>query len=242
MAADYIRGFVRAGTSHQIVTVNLDFLTIAGHMPAFRDTLNMADLAVADGMPLVWASHLKGRTLPERVAGVELVDTCCRIAVERGGSVYLLGAAEGVAAAAARRLSQRYPGLRIAGTYSPPFGPISADEDARIISHIQAARPTMLFVAFGAPRQDLWIREHLAELGVPVAVGVGCVFDLLAGRVTRAPAWMRRSGLEWAFRLGQEPRRLWRRYASDLPTLVRLLGGSLEAPKPLSRPYAPTAR
>jgi N-acetylglucosaminyldiphosphoundecaprenol N-acetyl-beta-D-mannosaminyltransferase len=222
-AVERIAEFVTSGTPHQVVTVNLDFLSIADRNPLFRATLNAADLAVADGMPLVWLSKLKGECLEERVAGVELVSESCRLASEIGASVYLLGAADGVAEAAACQLIKKYPGLTIAGSYSPPVGRLSGDENRKIIDMVRLVAPDFLFVALGAPRQDLWISAHLAELQVPVAMGVGCVFDLLAGSVKRAPVWMRRTGLEWAFRLGQEPQRLWRRYLlNDLPMLARL--------------------
>jgi N-acetylglucosaminyldiphosphoundecaprenol N-acetyl-beta-D-mannosaminyltransferase len=223
-AVERIRRFLLSGTPHQIVTVNLDFLSIAKRQPGFCEVINGADLAVADGMPLVWASRLQGQPLPERVTGVDLVEASCRLAVELNRSVFLLGAAPGVAAGAARTLQERFPSLRLAGLYSPPFGPLSAEEDERIVAMIRDAAPDLLFVALGAPRQDLWIHQHLHRLNVPVAMGVGCVFDLLAGVVNRAPSWMQAAGLEWAYRLGQEPRRLWRRYLlNDLPTLARLL-------------------
>lgn len=226
-AVERVEEFVRSGQPHQVVTVNLDFVSIASGDAEFRSTLNEADLAVADGMPLVWLSHLKGDVLEERIAGVELVTESCRLAEELGCSVFLLGAGPGVAEAAARRLESMYPGLRIAGTYSPPVGPLNDLENKRIVDRIRAAAPDFLFVALGAPRQDLWIREHQPQLQVPVAMGVGCVLDLLAGSVRRAPVWMQRSGLEWAFRLLQEPQRLWRRYLlNDLPMLVRLAWGS----------------
>jgi len=222
-AVDRIREFASSGQPHQIVTVNLDFISIAHRDEAFRDLINEADLAVADGMPLVWVSRLKGKPLPERVAGVDLVMESCRIAAETRAGVFLLGAAEGIAEAAGERLRDICPGLSIAGTYSPPVGSLDPAEDERIVRMVRAAAPQFLFVALGAPRQDLWIREHQAELQVPVAMGVGCVLDLLAGAVHRAPAWMQRSGLEWAFRLAQEPQRLWRRYLlNDLPMFARL--------------------
>jgi N-acetylglucosaminyldiphosphoundecaprenol N-acetyl-beta-D-mannosaminyltransferase len=223
-AADRIRGFVWSGRAHQVVTVNLDFLSIAERDAEFRDTINSADLAVADGMPLVWLSRLRGQPLPERVAGVELVEACCDVAVESGRGVFLLGAAPGVAQAAAERLVERHPGLRVVGTYTPPMGPLKRKENARIVRMIRDAAPAFLFVALGAPRQDLWIRAHLAELNVPVAMGVGCTFDVLAGVSNRAPGWMQSAGLEWAYRLVREPRRLWRRYlVNDLPLFGRLL-------------------
>lgn len=229
-AVDRVRAFLDSRQPHQIVTVNVDFLSIAERDSDFRSLINQADLAVADGMPLVWASRLQQHPLPERVAGVDLVEASCEVAATEGHGVFLLGAAPGVAEAAAQTLQDRHPGLRIAGVYSPPFGAMDPEEDRHIVELIRRAAPGLLFVALGAPRQDHWIRAHLHELNVPVAMGVGCVFDLLAGSVSRAPAWMQRVGLEWAFRLGQEPGRLWRRYiVNDVPTVARLMAASLRA-------------
>jgi N-acetylglucosaminyldiphosphoundecaprenol N-acetyl-beta-D-mannosaminyltransferase len=223
-AVERITDFLWSGRPHQVVTVNLDFLSIAERSSEFRETLNDADLAVADGMPLVWLSRLRGQALPERVTGVDLVDACCEIAEDTGQGVFLLGAGPGVAQAAAERLQERHPGLRIVGTYTPPMGPLKRKENMRMLQMVREAAPGFLFVALGAPRQDLWIRSHLAELNVPVAMGVGCVFDLLAGNNNRAPSWMQAVGLEWAYRLVREPRRLWRRYLlNDLPLFARLL-------------------
>jgi N-acetylglucosaminyldiphosphoundecaprenol N-acetyl-beta-D-mannosaminyltransferase len=229
-AVQRIRGFLNSGAPHQVVTVNLDFLTIAQKDSRFRDTINDADLAVADGMPLVWLSHLKGQPIPQRVTGVELVDQSAAIAADRGEGVYLLGAAPEIAHAAAGRLQERHPGLQIAGVHSPPFRPLSDEEDDYIVDSIRAAAPGFLFVAFGAPRQDLWIKTHLERLQVPVAMGVGCTLDLLAGAVKRAPSWVQDAGLEWTYRLLQEPTRLWRRYMlNDMPMLGRLLLTSIKS-------------
>jgi N-acetylglucosaminyldiphosphoundecaprenol N-acetyl-beta-D-mannosaminyltransferase len=227
-AVDRIDGFLRSGASHQVVTVNLDFLAIARQNSLFSHTLNRAHLAVADGMPLVWLSRIRGQTLPERVTGVDLVDECCRLAIRANRGVFLLGAGPGVAATAARTLETRFPGLQIAGTYSPPVGAISRRENDRIVRTIRSSQPGFLFVALGAPRQDLWIRANLARLEVPVAMGVGCVFDVLAGGADRAPTWMQRAGLEWAYRLSREPGRLWRRYLlQDAPLMGHLVIQSL---------------
>jgi len=229
-AVDRIRDFLCSGRSHQVVTANLDFLSIAERNPEFRATINAADLAVADGMPLVWLSRLRGQPLPQRVTGVELVDACCELAAENGQSVFLMGGAPGIAQAAAERLQERHPDLRIAGAYTPPMGPLKRKEEARLICTIREAAPAFLFVALGAPRQDFWIRDHLAELNVPVAMGVGCTLDLLAGTSSRAPEWMQTAGLEWTYRLVREPRRLWRRYlVNDLPLFGRLLFSSARA-------------
>lgn len=220
--AAILERFFADGARHQIVTVNVDFIRIARRDAAFRQVLNRADLAVADGMPLVWLSRLRGAPIPERVTGIDLIDDCCRVAAQRGVGVFLLGAAPGVADAAGRELARRHAGLQVAGTYAPPFGPHTGDEDARMVEAIRSAGRCVLFVAFGAPRQDLFIARHLAELDAVVAMGVGCAFDILSGAVRRAPRWMQRSGLEWVWRIAMEPGRLWRRYLiQDAP----LLGG-----------------
>jgi N-acetylglucosaminyldiphosphoundecaprenol N-acetyl-beta-D-mannosaminyltransferase len=240
-AVHRIRGFLDSGQAHQIVTVNLDFISIAQRDPAFRETINHADLAVADGMPLVWVSRLKRQPLARRITGVELVHESCQLAAEMGRSVFLLGAASGVAEIAARRLEDRYPGIRVADVYAPPFGALTRAEDEHIVQRINDACPDFLFVALGAPRQDLWIGAHHGRLHAPVAMGVGCVLDLLAGVVRRAPGWMQGTGLEWSYRLVQEPRRLWRRYlVDDLPMLGRLLVSSaLTQASPLERAMRP---
>jgi N-acetylglucosaminyldiphosphoundecaprenol N-acetyl-beta-D-mannosaminyltransferase len=222
-AAETLQRFVTDGRSHQIVTVNADFVRIARHDAEYRALLNEADLAVADGMPIVWLSRLRGTPLPARIAGLELVEETCRIAAQAGIGVFLLGAADGVAEAAGRTLVSRHPGLRIAGTYAPPFGAWPADEVSRMAEAIREAGRCILFVAFGAPRQDRFIRSNLSVLDIPIAMGVGCAFDLLAGELRRAPRWMQRAGLEWMWRLRQEPARLWRRYLlEDGPLVLRL--------------------
>lgn len=224
-AMQAVRAAIRAGRPSQIVTVNVDFLKLAKSDPAFRRLLNTADLAVADGMPLIWASRLLGTPLPERITGMDVMLGCCAMAADEGHRVYLLGAAPGVADRAGRRLEEQYPGLQVCGTYAPPFGPFSVAEEARMVRQIRDARPDVLFVAFGAPRQDVWIREHMAELGVPVSVGIGGTLNFIAGTINRAPSWMQAGGLEWLHRLAQEPGRLWKRYLlQDLPVFLQLLG------------------
>jgi N-acetylglucosaminyldiphosphoundecaprenol N-acetyl-beta-D-mannosaminyltransferase len=238
-AIDRVRGFLRSGKTNQIVTVNLDFVAIARRDEGFRETINAADLSVADGMPLVWVSRLGEEPVPQRLTGVDLVDECCRVAVETDTSIFLLGAGPGVADLAANKLRERFPGLRIVGVYAPPFGALNDEENEHILQIIRAARPDFLFVALGAPQQDVWIRANKDRLDVPVCMGISCVLDLLAGVVSRAPTWMQDSGLEWLFRLGQEPSRLWRRYiVDDMPVLVSLvkqaLGRERPGPPPLT--------
>lgn len=215
--------FLTSGLAHQIVTVNVDFIRLAQENSEFMDIINHSDLAIADGMPLVWASGWSGDKLPQRVTGVELVEKCCALSEKSGYRVFLLGGEEGVASAAAEIYRQRYPGVQIVGAYSPPVGPFSEEEDRKMVDMIRAAQPHFLFVAFGAPKQDLWIAKHREELGVPVSVGVGGVFNFVTGRVKRAPEWMQHHGLEWLYRVFQEPRRLWKRYfLKDFPIIAQM--------------------
>jgi len=235
MVADRMRTFLRSGKANQVVTVNVDFLNIARRDAQFRSMVNSAELVVADGMPLVWASRARGQPLPARITGHELIHECGQLGVEAGRSFFLLGAAPGVAERAGIRLQERYPGLEIAGAYSPTFE--DPEEDDRIIEIIQDLNPGFLLVALGAPLQDLWIHNHKLQLSVPVCIGVGCVFDVLAGCVSRAPRWIQRFGLEWSYRLAQEPRRLWRRYVvDDMPMFGRLMLDTLRAEQDSDRP------
>jgi N-acetylglucosaminyldiphosphoundecaprenol N-acetyl-beta-D-mannosaminyltransferase len=198
------------GPAQQIVTVNPEFVWAARTNAAFRETINQAALVVADGMGIVWASRILGHPFPERVTGTDLLPRLSERCARRGYRLFLLGAAPGVAETAARILQQRFPDLQIAGTYAGSPAPAEAEH---ILGLIRAARPDVLAVAYGAPKQDLWIRQHaqaLGEAGVGVAIGVGGAYDFIAGRVPRAPRWMQRAGLEWLFRLLRQPRRAWR--------------------------------
>lgn len=210
---------------HQIVTANLDFLQRATRSEEFREAVNSADLVVMDGRPLVWLAGQLG--IPcDQVTGSDLISALCRLSVERGFRLFLLGGAGGVAEAAARRLADAYPGVQVCGSFSPVPAdyPFPKNVESAIVERIREAKPDILLVAFGSPKQDLWIHDHLQSLDVPVAVGVGACLDFLAGRVHRAPAFLQRFGLEWLYRLLQEPRRLWRRYLlDDLPFLVEIL-------------------
>lgn len=206
-SAARIAAFVEARTPRQVVTVNPEFVIAARRDRGFRRVLRQADLATADGMGIVWAVRILGERLPERVGGVELLQQVAANAARLGHTLFLLGAQPGVATAAGEALVRHHPGLRIVGAYAGSSAP--ADEEM-IIAMVQQARPDILFVAFGAPAQDLWIARTLTRLGVPVAIGVGGAFDYLAGRVPRAPQPLQRAGLEWLYRLIIQPWR-WRR-------------------------------
>lgn len=190
-------------------------------LSVFRD----ADVVLVDGTPMVWATRFLGRPLPGRVSGSDFLPAFCRVAAEVGYRVFLLGGGPGIGERAKSRLEAMNPGLRIVGTYSPPYGfDLDADENARIVERVHQSAPDVLFAAFGAPKQEKWLFQFRDILGVPVSMGVGSSLDYLAGRLQRAPIWMQRWGMEWTYRLAQEPRRLWQRYlVDDLPFVYYLL-------------------
>lgn len=183
--------------------------------PQVRAALERADMVVADGIGLVWASRVLGTPLPERVAGIELAEASVADGAPDGLRLYLLGGRPGVAAEAGRRLAARYPGLQVVGTGHGYFGP---EETAQVVAAVHKAAPDLLLVGLGAPKQELWIARHRHELGARVLIGVGGALDVFAGRVRRAPVLFQRLGLEWAYRLAREP---WRaRRMSALPRFV----------------------
>jgi 1,2-diacylglycerol 3-beta-glucosyltransferase len=224
-ALDRIGRALDGGERLQVATVNLDFLVRAQRHPELRAVLARSELNVADGAPVVWVSRLVGRPVPTRVAGADLVPLVVEAAARRGASVFLLGGEGGAAADAARRLVRDHPELAVAGWYEPPRAGLDEMDGDAIVAMIERSGARVLLVALGNPKQELWIARHRERLTpVSVAIGVGCVFDLWAGRARRAPRWMQRSGLEWLHRLLSEPRRLAGRYATDATWLVVLAG------------------
>lgn len=204
----------------QVSTVNLDFVVRAQHDLEVRRILQSSDLNIADGAPVVWLGRLLGADMPGRVAGADLVPALLGEAAKTGARIFLLGGEGGVAADAGARLRELYPGLVVAGTYEPPRAAIENMDNVKILALIHEAKPDLLMVALGHPKQEKWIDLHRERLPVSVAIGVGCVFDLIAGRSRRAPRWMQDRGLEWAYRVVREPRRLLGRYATDAVWLV----------------------
>jgi N-acetylglucosaminyldiphosphoundecaprenol N-acetyl-beta-D-mannosaminyltransferase len=202
-----IAEFVSDGRPHQVVTVNPEFIMTAQDDLDFRQILRHTHLNLPDGQGLIWAAQLLGAPLRERVTGVDTVVRLAELSSQEGYSIFLLGAADGVAAAAAQQLQNRFPELRIAGTY---VGSPAPEEEDQIVARIQDVDPDLLFVAYGAPRQEKWIARNLARLSVGVAIGVGGTFDFISGEASRAPAWVQRLGMEWLHRLAHQPWR-WRR-------------------------------
>jgi N-acetylglucosaminyldiphosphoundecaprenol N-acetyl-beta-D-mannosaminyltransferase len=206
---DHIARMINDGRHHQIVTVNPEFVMEAQRNTAFKAVLNRADLAVPDGIGLLLAARWTRQHLRARVTGVELCVQLAAHSAQHGTRLFLLGAAPGVAEAAAHVLQTRYPGAVIAGCWA---GSPHPDDEGAIRERIVAARPDVLLVAYGAPQQDLWIERNQPALRVPVALGIGGAFDYISGRVPRAPHLLRRLGLEWLYRLIRQPwrvRRIW---------------------------------
>ncbi|MFQ5590090.1 MAG: WecB/TagA/CpsF family glycosyltransferase [Phycisphaerae bacterium] len=196
-----------------VVTANVDHLVRFSRCAQVRDLYTQADLVLADGMPLVWASRLLNVPLPERVSGSDLFPRLCAEAAEHCLSVFLLGGAPGTAKQAVNAMTRRHPKLRVVGTYCPDYGfEHDAVESARVIDVIREAEPDILFVGLGSPKQERWILANRDACGARLNIGVGISFSFVCGAVTRAPRWMRSSGLEWLHRLVQEPGRLWKRY------------------------------
>ena len=214
-AVDSLMGLVRAGRPSYFVTAGTQYAMLSAHDGRLREVNHRAAFLLADGAPLVLASRLAGTPLPARVAGSDLIFDLCERAAAEGFRVFLLGAPPGVAEQAAARLVERYPGLLIAGTECPPFRELSAGEHAALLDRIRAARPDILFVAFGQPKGELWLLENFEALGVPLGVQIGASIDFAAGRFRRAPVWVQKMGMEWAYRTLQEPRRLLPRYARN---------------------------
>jgi len=219
-----IDGFIQSGTSHQVVTLNPEFIMSAQAHPHIRHILNHASLSTPDGVGVLWAARFLGKPLRERVTGVALVELLAQTAARRGWRIFFLGAAQGIAERAAARLQQRYPGLIVAGTYA---GSPSVHDESHIHSLIAGTQTDILLVAYGHPNQELWIARNQAALGIPVAIGVGGTFDEIVGVVRPAPEWMHRIGMKWLWRLYLQPERYARIFTAvvkfPLTVIVRRL-------------------
>lgn len=215
---------LKSGRGGWVITPNLDQLRQFHRDPSLRPMFETADLVVADGTPLIWASRLQGTPLPERVPGSDLISSLSSAAAGWASSIFLLGGNPGAAEGAAQTLRERHRGLRIAGTLSPPPGfERSSEEMDRVRETLRRARPDIVFVGLGFPKQEKLIHQLRADNPASWFLGIGISLSFVAGEVGRAPAWTHRIGLEWVHRLAQEPRRLFRRYLIDgLPFAARL--------------------
>jgi len=202
--------------------------------PELLEIHRAAGLVVPDGVPLVWIARRRGCSQIRRVYGPDLMLAACRSSVELGHRHFFFGGAFGVPELLARRLGERFPGLRVVGTHSPPFRPLSPAEDQEVVDKINEADPDFVWVGLSTPKQERWMATHVQRLSAPVLVGVGAAFDFHAGLKRQAPSWMQRSGLEWLFRMLSEPRRLGPRYLRNNPAFVcRLIRQSLRAGEPM---------
>ncbi|NGM24213.1 WecB/TagA/CpsF family glycosyltransferase [Roseomonas stagni] len=214
-------GWARADGRRYVCVADANVITEAQRDPGFRTVLGGAAMVTTDGMPLVWTCRLRG--IPaERVYGPDLMLAACAASVPLGLRHVLFGSTERTLEALEAGLRARAPGLVVAARIAPPFRPLTAEEDADLVARINAARPDILWVGLGAPKQERWMADHLGRLEAPVMVGVGAAFDFLSGAKPQAPGWMRRNGLEWCFRLATEPRRLASRYARCIPAFIGL--------------------
>ncbi|HEY4303878.1 MAG TPA: WecB/TagA/CpsF family glycosyltransferase [Gemmatimonadaceae bacterium] len=228
---DAIGNLVRAGRGGAVYTPNVDHIVMLDRNPKFREVYQRAALSFADGVPVIWASHLLRPVLPEKVSGSDLMMPLMQLAGREGWRVYLLGGSTGAAKFAAERLRRECntnivgidDGIVRIGDKSP--------EQRAIVERIKAANPDIVLVALGAPKQEYWIDENAEELSSTVLLGVGASVDFVAGTMRRSPKWMSNVGLEWLYRLGQEPKRLWRRYLIDDPVFVGIVMRTWRLPR-----------
>jgi N-acetylglucosaminyldiphosphoundecaprenol N-acetyl-beta-D-mannosaminyltransferase len=236
---DWLEGAVLRQESVRVCvfSANADQMVRCRRDPVFRECYQTAGLVVPDGMPVVWAARLLGRPLAERVTGIDLMDGLCRLAAGSGWRCFLLGSQAEVAGRAAANLTRRFPGLVVCGWHDGYFSPepwnqpkdATPDADGEIVSQINAAQTEILFVGMGSPRQELWLQRNFARLRCRLALPVGGAFEVIAGRRKRAPLWMQRCGLEWGWRLLQEPRRLGRRYLIEDVKFLFLIAHELRS-------------
>lgn len=215
-AIDAIINLVKINKNSYVVTPNVDHIVQIEQGGELKKAYSDASLILTDGMPLVWISKWFGTPVKEKVSGSDLFPRLCERAAKDGYSMYFLGAGEGVADRAAQRLKNKYNGLNVVGTYSPVVG-FDQDEETlkHVIEMIKGAHPDILILALGCPKQELFAWKYREALGVPVSIGLGASIDFEAGNVKRAPKWMSRVGLEWFYRLLQEPKRMFKRYLID---------------------------
>lgn len=218
---------VAAGEGGYVVTPNVDHVVLAGRDPVLGDVYRRASLSLADGQPILWMTRLLGTPLPEKVSGSDLIGPLMETAAGRGWRVFLFGASEEVSARAERVLRERYPWLRIVGRDSSRWDPADAASSTPVVEAIRRSAANLVVVALGCPKQELWMARHAAEIRPAVAIGLGGSLDFLAGATRRAPHWVSRSGLEWAYRLAQEPRRLAYRYLVRDAEIVPVFLGTL---------------
>ena len=215
-----ITRWVEDGERHYVCVTGVHGVMESRRDSDLRRIHNASGLTTPDGMPMVWAGRRAGAAHMRRVYGPELLLAVCALAAERGWSSFLYGGGSGVPELLAERLTARFPGLRVAGIWSPPFRALTPDEDQEVVERINRSGADLIWVGLSTPKQERWMAAHVGRLDAKALLGVGAAFDIHAGLLPQAPPWMRRSGLEWLYRLGREPTRLWRRYLRNNPRFV----------------------
>lgn len=208
---------IKSGKCHHIVNTGMHGIMVAHRDPDFKAVLNSCDLFFPDGISVISIARLRGYSLRKKGTGPEMMREFCRVANDKGYSSFFYGDTSETLRLLAQNFKREFPNLKIAGAYSPPFRPLTPEEDDEIVGTINSSGADVLWVALGCPTQERWIFEHKDRLNVPVAAGVGAYFKFHSGQVKRAPAWLGNSGFEWLWRLSREPRRVWRRVLIDGP-------------------------
>jgi N-acetylglucosaminyldiphosphoundecaprenol N-acetyl-beta-D-mannosaminyltransferase len=220
MAVEEIGHWIESAQQHYVCVTGVHGVMESQSDPELLRIHNLSGMTTPDGMPMVWAARWAGVGQVERVYGPDLMLEVCARAAELGWTSYFYGGREGVPELLASRLAERFPALKVVGTYSPPFRPLTEEEDRLVVEHINGADPDLLWVGVSTPKQERWMASHLGRVRARALIGVGAAFDIHAGRRAQAPIWMQQSGLEWLYRLLQEPRRLWKRYLVNNPRFL----------------------
>jgi N-acetylglucosaminyldiphosphoundecaprenol N-acetyl-beta-D-mannosaminyltransferase len=223
VAKEIIGEWIAKRQSNYVTVADVNSIMQGQSNKDFLRIHNRAGMVTPDGMPLVWLGRFNKHKNVDRVYGPDLMLKLCEESITKGYRHYFYGGNEGVPELLKSKLEEKFPGIQVVGTYSPPFRPLTDEEDENIINTINNAKPDIVWVGLGAPKQERWMAKHVDRLEAPVLIGVGAAFDFHAGLVKQAPAWIQKSGFEWLFRLSQEPRRLWRRYLKNNPLFVLLI-------------------
>lgn len=226
MAVDEITRWIDVREQSYVCVTGVHGVMEAQRDAELRAIHNRSGLTTPDGMPMVWAGRRAGATWMSRVYGPDLMLKVLERAAERGWRSFFYGGKEGVPELLAARVAERFPELIIAGTHSPPFRPLTSAEDREIVARINATGADIVWVGLSTPKQERWMAAHVGQLCAPALVGVGAAFDFHAGLIPQAPVWMQERGLEWFYRLANEPRRLWKRYLQNNPAFVAQILGN----------------
>lgn len=222
-ACEFIDKAITINLNTYICCIPLHSIMECQQNPKLIPIFNNSYLNTPDGIGVVFLLRLFGHKNVERVYGPDLLAEICKISPDIGYKHYFLGSTETVLENLRKKLTEKNPGLKIVGSYSPPFRALTADEDTELCQEISNSKPDILWVGLGSPKQELWMYNHQGKIDVPVMIGVGAAFDFLSGNKPQAPRWVQRSGFEWLFRLLSEPRRLWKRYLLGYPNFIYLL-------------------